>query len=163
MIRGAAGRYPGRHTEGFSRLGVFGDTWHSPKEGPKGLSGRLLGHVSYSERAPKGSSGLVGSKGFPEGGVFRRGFHRWIRDQRLGFLCEIGPRRVEIGPAEVLGAMWAVGFKIYGSGWSASSDRPNGRSVPNRRIRLERLLFDRGGGEFLLQRLGDGGLRVRRW
>src|SRR5438128_1185152 len=105
---------------GFSRLGVFGDMWYSPKEGPKGLSGRLPGHVacsegeseggnfeglskggfragfrdtwrtpkdgpeggfnggfegafgrasgtlSYSERAPKGSSGLVGSKGFPE-------------------------------------------------------------------------------------------------
>ena len=114
----------GRHPVGFSRLGVFGDMWHSPKEGPKGLSGRLPGHVacsegvseggnfeglskggfragfrdtwrtpkdgpeggfnggfegafgrasgtlSYSERAPKGSSGLVGSKGFPEGGSF---------------------------------------------------------------------------------------------
>ena len=45
-----------------------------------------------------------------EGGVFRDGFCRWIRDQRLGFICEIGPRRVEIGPAEVFGVMRAVGF-----------------------------------------------------
>ena len=55
--------------------------------------------------------------------AFRNDYHRWIRDQRLGFLCEIRLRREEIGPAEVFGAMWAVGFKIYGSGWSAGSDR----------------------------------------
>src|SRR5438105_3395877 len=123
----------GFRRDGF-RAGCW-DTWHSPKDGPegvsteasKGLSAGLRGHVSYSERAPKGSSGLVGSKGFPEGGVFRRGFHRWIRDRRLGFLCGIRP-------AEVFGAMRTAGFKIYGSGWSASSDRPNGRAIPSRRI-----------------------------
>ena len=64
----------GFRRDGF-RAGCW-DTWHSPKDGPegvsteasKGLSAGLRGHVSYSERAPKGSSGLVGSKGFPEGG-----------------------------------------------------------------------------------------------
>ena len=61
--------------------GSFWDTWRAPKGSEGGLSGW---HVP---------------KGFPKG-VFRRGFHRWIRDQWLGFIYEIGPRRVEIGPAE---------------------------------------------------------------
>ena len=44
----------GRHPGGFSRLGVFGDTWLSPKEGPKGLSVWLSGHVACSEGESEG-------------------------------------------------------------------------------------------------------------
>ena len=36
--------------------------------------GGIRGHVSDSEHAPKGSSGLVGSKGFPEGESFSEVF-----------------------------------------------------------------------------------------
>src|SRR6266542_2054462 len=38
----------------------------------KGLSVGLRGHVSDSEKAPKWSSGRVGSKGFPKGGLSAR-------------------------------------------------------------------------------------------
>src|SRR5438105_8408061 len=44
-------------------------------------------------RLLKGSEGVFRAGRFErvsEGGVFRRGFHRWIRDQQLGFLREIG-------------------------------------------------------------------------
>src|SRR5207244_1733187 len=40
---GELGRHPGES----SRLGVFGDTWHSPREGPKGLSVWLSGYKVY--------------------------------------------------------------------------------------------------------------------
>src|SRR6266540_3532529 len=71
----------------------------------KGFIGRASGtRVIFR----KGSEGVFRAGRFERvsgGGVFRRGYHRWSKDQRLGFLCEIGPRRVEIGPAEVFGAM----------------------------------------------------------
>jgi len=46
--------------------------------------------------------------------VFRDDSHRWIRVQRLGFLCEIGLRREEIGLSELLGATLTVGLKMDG-------------------------------------------------
>src|SRR5438132_6924108 len=35
----------GGHPEGFSRPGVLGHRWHSPREGPKGLWVWVSGHV----------------------------------------------------------------------------------------------------------------------
>src|SRR5205814_2728946 len=105
----------------------FRDTRHSPKDGPEGVSmeaskgafGRASGRLrkGFIGRASgtrvifrKGSEGVfwagLSRKGFRRKFrrvVFRDDSHRWIRDQRLGFLCGIGPRRGEIGPAEVFG------------------------------------------------------------
>src|SRR6266511_958906 len=47
----------GRHPEGFSRLGVLGDTWHSPKVSPKEFPKGLSAGLRDAWRAPKGSEG----------------------------------------------------------------------------------------------------------
>src|SRR6266540_1736855 len=86
----------GRHPEGFSRLGVLEDTWHSPKVRPKGLSVWLSGHVALSDGFRRGlSSGLRGSirdtwhspKVSPKGFRWRlrRGFRQGFRMAPKGF------------------------------------------------------------------------------
>ena len=65
----------------------------------------------------------------------------------------------QIGLAKVLGAMRAVGFKIYGSGWSASSDRPNRLAVSGRMIGDQRRGFV---GFFLFFQVGLLGRLQRR-
>src|SRR5438105_5043195 len=64
--------------------------------------------------------------------------------------------------------MRAVGFKIYGSGWSANSDRPNRLAVPGRPIGDQRQGFDRllslllGRTARAVTAASDGGARRRR-
>src|SRR6266540_5782582 len=70
----------GRHPEGFSRLGVLGDTWHSPKVRPKGLSGWLSGHVALSEgfrRRFRRSFGVAFGRA---SGWLRKGFSVGLRE-----------------------------------------------------------------------------------
>src|SRR5947207_15291641 len=59
------------HSEGFRRMALsvgFGDTWHSPKVSPKGLSVWVSGHVACVEGKCEGASG----GGFGRGGRSRR-------------------------------------------------------------------------------------------
>ena len=74
----------------------FRDRWHFPEDGPAGVSaeaskggiwqGFEKGEGSFGDtrQTPEGlRKGL--SIGFRRG--FRNDYHRWIRDQRLGYLC----------------------------------------------------------------------------
>ena len=123
---GTRGMFRRRFEGGFRRGGFRAgcrDTWHSPKDGPEGgfdggFEGLSAGLRVGSERCLGRASGTrvifrKGSERVSRAGLSRKGFrrkfrrvvfrndsHRWIRDQRLGFLCEIGPRRGKIGLAD---------------------------------------------------------------
>ena len=97
---GMRGMFRRRFEGGFQRDGFRAgcrDTWHSPKDGPEGVSteaskghsaglrvgserclGRASGHVSFSEKALKGSPGLA----CPER-VFEGSFEGWSSGMTL--------------------------------------------------------------------------------
>src|SRR5438132_3955548 len=77
----------GHHPEGFFRPGVFGDMWHSPREGPKGLSVWLSGHKAYFEGVFRLTFGTRGTlRGYVPKGVAKEiskgGFRAGFRDTR---------------------------------------------------------------------------------
>ena len=115
--------------------GVFGDTCHTPKGSERGF---------WGWRVPKGFS-----KEFP------RGFSRRAA-LVVGLEIDSSDLNGEFGPSETLGVTLAVGFKIYGSGWSASSDRPNRLAVRGRPIGDQR----RGCVGRLLSLLSGGTARA---
>src|SRR5207244_3803826 len=118
------------------------------------------------ERLRKGSCGVAHPKGVfervservPSGLASERVSGRFSRRAALVVGLEIDSSDLngEFGPSETLGVTLAVGFKIYGSGWSASSDRPNRLAVRGRPIGDQR----RGCVGRLLSLLSGGTARA---
>ena len=151
---GASGYYhsgTSRYTRGLpeglasSALGARGLLRKTPKKVPakasKGALGRASrrlrkdsGHAACSEGLRKGGCFEVAVEG-AFGEIFERVFEKGCEGVFEGG-CEGVFRRMQKGSSGGFprGAAMTVGSKIYGSGRSASSDRPNILAVPGRPI-----------------------------
>src|SRR5438105_1677875 len=108
---------------------------------PKGV---FWEHVSYYERLRKGSFGVARPEGVfegvservPSGLAFEGVSGRLPRRAALVVGLEIDGSDLngEFGPSEALGVTLAVGWKIYDSESTFSSDRANRSATPGRPV-----------------------------